>query len=270
MRCWRYEPRVSGKTRRPDYLVRACREILCFDLKTFNRTTQGDKIGGPSDPYRPIREKIKQLSKQFSQFKECCCGVLYDAGTRSAHLRGPGIVMAAMLGDIGLEYCVDWQTGQTTTANPVMGFTNRGKMIDYKRMEPQNTTIAALLVLERFPLGQRTVAVKAGRMERELGRNFTDIEFDSFLRASAHDIERTALRISVYENPYARRPLPRHFFMGPYDQRFGPDGGQITRVFVGDQLATLERDEHEFGLDLGPFALLITKTKPPADVSETQ
>jgi hypothetical protein len=37
----------------------------------------------------------------------------------------------------------------------------------------------------------------------------------------------------VWENVYARVPLPRDLFNGPCDERYGLDGGDITRIFCG-------------------------------------
>lgn len=46
----------------------------------------------------------------------------------------------------------------------------------------------------------------------------------------------------VYENPYARVPLGRDLFCGPFDQRFGLKGEFILRVFVGDEMAAIEAE----------------------------
>ncbi len=41
----------------------------------------------------------------------------------------------------------------------------------------------------------------------------------------------------VFENAYARLPLPRDIFNGPYDVRFGLDGNDFACVFWGPALA---------------------------------
>jgi len=46
--------------------------------------------------------------------------------------------------------------------------------------------------------------------------------------------------VYVYENPYARIPLSRDCFNGPFDQRWGTEGQFMKRVYVGSELARFE------------------------------
>jgi len=46
--------------------------------------------------------------------------------------------------------------------------------------------------------------------------------------------------VIVWENVYARKPLPRELFNGPYDERYGLDGGDITRIFCGSAFEELD------------------------------
>jgi hypothetical protein len=48
------------------------------------------------------------------------------------------------------------------------------------------------------------------------------------------------LGVIVWENPFARIPLPRNIFCGPYDERYGAEGDYLTRVFVGQGISELE------------------------------
>jgi hypothetical protein len=45
----------------------------------------------------------------------------------------------------------------------------------------------------------------------------------------------------VWENVYARVPLPRDIFNGPYDERYGLDGNDMTRVFCGSSFEEFDQ-----------------------------
>ncbi len=59
------------------------------------------------------------------------------------------------------------------------------------------------------------------------------------------DVNETALRVVVHENPYARMPLHRELFIGPYDERYGPQDEHISWVFAGDGITKLEALAHK-------------------------
>lgn len=44
--------------------------------------------------------------------------------------------------------------------------------------------------------------------------------------------------VIVFENVYARRPLPLGILNGPYDARFGLDGNDLACVFCGPALGS--------------------------------
>jgi hypothetical protein len=119
-------------------------------------------------------------------------------------------------------------------------------MIDYKRMKAQNTSISAIIAIQDFPLGRRRLATCWAREEKQSGRKQSWEEFLVFaesLRPKGINAAETVLRVVVYENPYARLPLTRKIFTGPLDERFGPDGHNITRLFAGDHVKALETEE---------------------------
>jgi len=64
--------------------------------------------------------------------------------------------------------------------------------------------------------------------------------FAEFLTAEGKNTAETALRVVVYENPYARIPLPRDILRGPYDERFGPERESVLRLFAGAEIDKLE------------------------------
>lgn len=244
---WDYEPEIKRKNQRPDYRVNFRGAPLFFEVKEFRRVpSEPLPAGGAYDPYPPIREKINAAREKFKEFKEFCCSlVLRNVNAWLIDLDVPWIVQGAMLGDFGLRFAVDTKSG-IALGEPTWTYLKRGKMVDYKRMQPQNTTISSLVVLELFPVGQRIVAIETARREKEIGRALQVEEFFDFigsLRTKGLDIRHKVLRAVVHENPYARIPLPREIFVGPYDERFGPEGDHLTRVFVGAETRLLEAEE---------------------------
>ena len=55
------------------------------------------------------------------------------------------------------------------------------------------------------------------------------MRFAESLRAKGLNSAETLMRVVVYENPYARIPLAREIFVGPYDERYGPEGDRIIQ-----------------------------------------
>jgi len=242
---WDYEPEIPGKTRRPDYRLRYSARELYFEVKEFRQDPkQPLPSGGAYDPYTAIREKIDAAREKFKNFKEHCCSVvLFNVDALLVHLDDSWIMIASMLGDFGMSFPVDQKTG-TAVREPEWTFLKRGKMIDHKHQRPQNTTISALIALTQFPVGRRHFEIELYRKEQRLGRELSLEEFVQFAESVTEeglDSTEMALRVVVYENPYARIQLPRDIFLGPYDERFGPDKGRISRLFAGLEIEKLER-----------------------------
>lgn len=45
--------------------------------------------------------------------------------------------------------------------------------------------------------------------------------------------------VIVWENAYARIPLSRELFTGPFDERWGLDGTDLASIYCGERLAEL-------------------------------
>jgi hypothetical protein len=73
-----------------------------------------------------------------------------------------------------------------------------------------------------------------------LARTTTPEEDLDFYEAIPDTPDRRRVRVVVYENPYARIPLGRDLFCGPFDERWGVDGEFIQRVLVGSEVAAIE------------------------------
>jgi hypothetical protein len=250
---WDLEPVIQGKAQRPDYCLRFRNRKLFFEVKEFRQDVSTPlPSGGAYDPHTAIREKINAAREKFQHFKEHSCSlVLYNVDAWLVHLDDFMIMMGSMLGDLGLTFTVDKETA-TKVGEPTWSFLRRGKMINYKRMQPQNTTVNALVAITTLSVGQRRFETELDRKEHDLGRALQPEEFMRFaesVRARGLDIGHSVTRAIVYENPYARIPLTRDIFVGDYDERFGPEGDRIVRVFAGPEIENLEATER---IDIPP------------------
>lgn len=144
-------------------------------------------------------------------------------------------MLGAMYGDFGIAWDFDVEAGESVpnTERPIFG--ERGKMIRPHWSKPQNTTISALITLRHVRIGQ----MRYRKFIRDLRKQSSidaSIQFE-------YDIDEEHLGVIVWENVFARMPLPRELFCGPFDERYGADGEYIKRVFAGD--AVLEYEELE-------------------------
>lgn len=122
-------------------------------------------------------------------------------------------------------------------------FLGGGKMIRYRKGEPlgpQNTTISAIVAVGALPLGSRRFQV-ARRL-----RQLSDDETSTMLQDRV-------LRVRVYENPNAAKPLSHIFGRGSWDERFGTQDDYLRRLYVGPDLLSLEQDETAVGIHVDPW-----------------
>jgi len=245
-----YERQLLGTNRMPDYQLPWVPRPLLFEVKGFEvPVTLGF---GAIDPYPPLREKITQATRQFKDLKDYTCSLVLHYGGPGLIFLEPDFILGAMLGNIGFEIPVR-RFGDATLSfdekNIRNVFTGGGRMIRYGRsgipLEPQNTTISAVIVVEHFDVGQRRFKAYYETLERERERSLTPDELCDEINAAKgtdRDGSLRAVRAIVCENPYARLPLPRDIFVGPYDERYGSDGaGRIVRVFAGPVILELEQ-----------------------------
>jgi hypothetical protein len=190
------------------------------------------------DPYRPIREKINQVAR-LKEYKEFPCSVVL-ANPREAFvsLGDHSAIIGAMLGNLGFKIQLGVKPGDDQPIEEI--FTGGGKMMNYKRQEPQNTTISSVIVLGTYPLRQARIKIAIREHQKELGRNTTVDEDLEFYEAISDSPELRRVRVVVYENPFARLPLSRDLFRGPFDERWGGDGEFMRRVYVGSEVAAIE------------------------------
>jgi hypothetical protein len=151
-----------------------------------------------------------------------------------------------MLGNLGFSVPIHQRGGRAPEDDATRHvFTSGGKMIREahgRQVAPQNTTISAILVLCRVPVGERLFWADLRKREADRGKPFGREEIWAHLihaRRTEHDVTRKQLRVVVHENPYARIALCADLFRGPYDERYSGVDGRVQRVFRGEALAAL-------------------------------
>jgi hypothetical protein len=230
-----FEKQFPGKSKRPDHTVTK-NGVHLFDVKDFDPYTP---LGFSAyDPYPRIREKIEEGREKFKQFKEFPCSlVLYNNGNAFVHLESFDIMLGSMYGDSGFTVPVDTKLGKA--AGPLKkAFLSRGKMV--RPTHNQNTTISALITLRHVGVGMRQY--------RKIVNKFPGLSMEETLAAATEkfpnfDLGEKQLGVIVWENAVARIPLSRELFTGPYDERWGYDGGFQTVVFRGEKLTGLSKDD---------------------------
>lgn len=254
-----FEPQISEALARPDFVldtsIRGSQTRVLFEVKEFQPTAADFRLGfGFYDPYGAIREKIKEGTKKFREYKQYPCGlVLYNAGRPLVDLRWE-FIYGAMLGNLGYSIPFDPAAGALVdkpTLTPV--FTHGGQMHrekDSVPIAPQNTTISAIVVLELFPVGKRRLEIEAARKARELGRELKYEEYFRLVDSSRGDVSLRELRSVTCLNPYRNRQtaFPEHLFRGPYDECYGEVSTELQRTYAGKQLKEIEAAEAEVGI----------------------
>jgi excisionase family DNA binding protein len=254
-----HEPMIAGKSSRLDYRLLFNGQVLWFEIKQFAEAEVPD--AGAYDPYFAIRKKIAKAVAQFRDYdNECCSIVLYNDTINLAHIHTPEIVLGAMLGNIAVSVPLNVETGAQTGSVTTI-FREGGRLIHPHLHIPQNTTVSAIIALEKLPVGRREFQIKITQQEIAEHRRLPWPEFHELFQRDNEANSRTVLRTIVYENPHAATPLPRDIFTSPFDERWGPVPGEhyISRLYAGPALRKLEEAEHALELDLGPVHKFIKR-----------
>lgn len=272
---FKFEHAVEGASARPDYLLPVpdqgtVKEIM-FEVKEFQPTDEDFRAGGGAfDPYEPIRRKIQEGRKKFREFRQHCCAlVLFNAGKLLIDLQWR-FIYAAMLGNLAIRIPFSRERGIADgEAKTVFG--PGGEMHRHREgvpMEPQNTTISAIVVLEHLEVGKLRFDLEVFRKERETGRDLAYEEFARMIdrhRGTECDISLTQIRAVVCQNPYARIQFPHGILHGPYDEVFGVTDGGIARIFAGELIEKLEAEAKSIGYTpMGPLQKALAKSRQTA------
>ncbi len=240
---WTYEASTPGKIKQPDYLLKWKGENHFLEVKELRKKPNEPTWPAYFDPYSSLRSKIRDVRKQFKEYKEYSCSlVVFNVDDGQARLE-PIFVFGAMLGNLGLRMDYDRNKGETMAGSERNAFLDSGRMIDSKRAQPQNTTISAVVVLDKFLDNIDVEKAMQEEMTRQ-GRKFTgpeSVKIRMELYESHH--VRSVPRVVLVENPFARMPLPLDLFNGPFDERWRwreDLNGKVERIFVGSKLKELE------------------------------
>jgi hypothetical protein len=215
----------AGRSKRPDYTIEWDGKTIIFDVKDFDpRENFPTGFGVFYDPYNRIREKIDQGREKFKEYKEFCCVlVLHNVGHPLVSLHEPDIMLGAMYGDAGFKFPVDTSTGVGDASQLKRAFLGRGKMIRPNRLQPQNTTLSALVtVVSIQPHFLRLLDSVQENPRRDNETAIRTIVPD-------YDPAFAVPRVIVWHNAVARIPFPTNLFRGAYDTHFG-----IVRVEDGE------------------------------------
>lgn len=244
-----FEKQFAGTLKRPDYALEINDREYLFEVKEFQSNGAGPSARfGYVDAYTPIREKIDAARDKFKDLKDYCCSLVLHNRSKPLVFLDWEHIYGAILGDLAwsVPIHVPGQPPPPTDAPITTVFTDGGKMLWYGKgglpTKAVNTTISAILVVDRVMAGQRRFSEHLGALEKQLGRPLTDEERWAELEAAPgteRDYNLRPLRVVVHENPYAGIPLPGVLFRGPYDERYGGLDGRIQRLFEGTDLAKL-------------------------------
>lgn len=241
---WTHEPQILGKSKKPDYLLDHNDQKFFFEVKELRKKgNEPTKFPAHIDPYMSLRNEIEQARKQFGEYKEYCCSlVVFNIDDRQFR-SDPLSIFGAMLGNLGMAMDFDSKRGEAIPGSERSVFGKSGKMIDYKGKRKQNTTISAIVVLEKF-LDNFEVEKALKEEVKKRGKSFTGPEMiDARMKLYKNHHVMRVPRVVVVENPFARRVFPEDLFNGPFDEywRWREDlNGKIERVFIGNKLKELE------------------------------
>lgn len=223
--------------KQPDYRIEHDGTTCVFEVKEFD-----DPDPKPSGGYSPcpaIREKIHAASKQFKNYKDCCCAlVLWNTNFYRSVL--PQTVLSAAFGEYLRE-----------NRSPLGAEPSRYRFSGAAELRPDcNTRISAIVVLAPYRLNHLWLEVW-GRLDAKRRRGETVEPSDQFELLQQLSPDGTAnylyegtIRTVVLENPYARVPFPPNVLVGSFDQRWRMDkqSGWFRLAFMGSELRRLKRD----------------------------
>lgn len=248
-----FEPELASTSARPDYRLVVRGNPILFEVKEFRPDPalfRNNRVAA-YDPYVRIREKIEAARKKFKDVEEFpCCLVLYNSEHPLVDLASWEIMYGAMLGNLGISFPVDTSTGIGDPDRTSRVFGAGGKMLRYSKegeaVRKQNTTVSAIVVLQHLGLGLRRLSSYIDRLK--LGSD-SAVPIEKIWQITQESVgtERDPalrqLRVIVYENPFARKPLNREIFREEYDERYGAEDGKVLRLYAGVGILELEAEE---------------------------
>lgn len=245
-----YEPNAPDKSKHPDYPIEWNGTRIICEVKGLYKE---EPLRGAAhiDPCSNIRRKISKAQKQFKEYKVDPCVLVLHIVSDWTVRNHPFFVFGAMLGNPGFEWSPSLNGGKTRldTRNVFM---DRGKMINSNSRGPQNTTISAIAMMSEFRIPNLEFELEYKRRVKEL--QLLPINDDAIgarldvrmeLYKKMRPTRGSCIRLDVYENPFARKPLALNVLDGPYDTRYrwNEESGKIQRTQIGHALAAIEKQK---------------------------
>ena len=222
------EPAIENTNSRPDYRLRADGIEVLFQVDHFQAKPEDMRVrGGAYNPYGPVREKFYAARRKFREMEgHCCCLVLQNQDRPNIGLNWQ-IVMGAMLSDLGF-------------------IPNKAIRADQDQVAREMPVISAVAVVERYPIGEKRFRLFLNEREQELRRELGVEEYRRAVEESAgteRDLSLNRVRVRVHENPYAKVPLDRRLFRGPFDERYGAIEGPSPwgQLYAGQGVTEFEK-----------------------------
>ena len=238
------EPVIENSSSRPDYRLRADGAEVLLDVEDFTAKLEDSRVrGGAYNPYGPIREKLNAARRKFKDMDgQCCCLVFENPDKQRIDLTWQ-IVLGAMLSDLGSPSLAP-KASPAYSSKTQGGI--RGEETTFKHLVPENAIISAVIVVERYAIGEKRFRLSVHDQEQELGR---DLGVEEYLQAveqaagTERDLSLNRVRVRVHENPHAKVPLDRRLFHGPFDERYGAVEGPIRwgQVYIGGGVSEFEK-----------------------------
>ena len=238
------EPVLEYSSNQPDYRLRADGAEVLLDVEDFTSKLEDGRVrGGTYNPYGPIREKLSAARRKFKDMEgHCCCLVLENQERPRVGLNWQ-IVMGAMLSDLGFPTLA--LTARPANPSRTQGRT-QGEEATVKHLVPENAFISAVIVVERYAIGEKRFRLSVHDREQELGR---DLGVEEYLQAveqaagTERDLSLNRVRVRVHDNPHTKVPLDRRLFRGPFDERYGVVEGpnQCGQVYIGGGVSEFEK-----------------------------
>ena len=222
------DPAIENTSTRPDYRLRADGVEVLLQVDDFHATAQDMRVrGGAYNPYGPVREKFYAARRKFKDMEGyCCCLVLQNQDRPRIGLNWQ-VVMGAMLSDLGF-------------------LPNKSIRADQDQVALETPVISAVVVVERYTIGEKRFRLYVHEREQELGSQLDVEEYSRAVENSAateRDLSLNRVRVRVHENPYAKVPLDRRLFSGPFDERYGAIEGSTRcgQIYAGPGVTEFEQ-----------------------------
>jgi len=228
---------LTSDQKQPDYKIEHRATTCVFEVKEFD--DPATKPSGGFSPCPPIREKIRSAAKQFKNYRDDCCALVFW-NTNFYRSVLPQVVLSASFGERVRE-----------NRSPLGAEPSSYHFSGRAELRPDcNTRFSAIVVLAPYRLNHLWLEVwKRLDAKRQRGEIVeTSDQFDLLQQLSpdgtANYSYEGTIRTVVLENPYARVPFPHHLFVSPFDQRWSmnKETGWFRLAFMGSELERLKRD----------------------------